>query len=136
MLLPERFASVILVQTLAERWWDTTHTFDIVDREMTIIPHDFHRKTGLWFNGASINLEGESSTRLGLEFFGRRYAIEMIRYTEIEANFMRHPQVAVEECVKMAKVFFFFFFVPTRGILLYQWGTDGVLMVAGSFLGL
>lgn len=135
MLLPERFASVILVQTLAERWWDTTHTFDIVDREMTIIPHDFHRKTGLWFDGASINLEGESSTRLGLEFFGRRYAIEMIRYTEIEANFMRRPQVAVEECVKMAKVFFFFF-VPTRGILLYQWGTDGVLMVAGSFLGL
>lgn len=32
----------------------------------------------------------------------------MIRYTEIEANFMRRPQVAVEECVKMAKVFFFF----------------------------
>ena len=28
-LLPERLASTILVQSLAERWWDTTYTFHI-----------------------------------------------------------------------------------------------------------
>ena len=60
-LVPERSASAILVQTLAERWWDTTHTFHIVDREMTVTPHGFHRMTGLRFDGALINLEGESS---------------------------------------------------------------------------
>ena len=37
-LLMERSASAILVQTLAERWWDTTHTFHIADREITITP--------------------------------------------------------------------------------------------------
>ena len=60
-LLPKRSASAILVQTLAERWWDTTHTFHIVDREMTVTPHGFHRMIGLRFDGALINLEGESS---------------------------------------------------------------------------
>ena len=58
-LLPERFASAILVQNLVERWWDTTHTFHIVDREMTVTPHDFYRMTGLRCDRAFINLEGE-----------------------------------------------------------------------------
>ena len=51
-LMPERSASAVLMQTLAERWWDTTHTFHIADKEMTITPHDFHRMTGLWFDGS------------------------------------------------------------------------------------
>ena len=46
-LMPERSASVVLVQTLANRWWDTTHTFHIADQEMTITPHDFYRMTVL-----------------------------------------------------------------------------------------
>ena len=36
-LLPERPASATLVQCLIERWWDTTHTFHIVGREMTVM---------------------------------------------------------------------------------------------------
>ena len=50
--MPERSASAVLMQTLAERWWDTTHTFHIADKEMIITPHDFHRMTGLWFDGS------------------------------------------------------------------------------------
>ena len=46
-LLPESHASAILVQSLAERWWDTTHTFHITDREMTVTLYDFHQMTGL-----------------------------------------------------------------------------------------
>ena len=49
-LLLERPYSAVLVQTLAERWWDTAHTFHIVDWEMTITSYDFHHMTGLWFN--------------------------------------------------------------------------------------
>ena len=41
-LLPENSASAILVQTLVERWWDTTHTFHITEKEMIVTPHDFH----------------------------------------------------------------------------------------------
>ena len=104
-LLLERFASVVLVQTLAKRWCNITHTFHIADREMTITPHYFHYMTGLRFDGVSISLEGDSSTQLGLELFGRRYATETIRYIDLEADFMCRPQVTAEEYAKMAKVF-------------------------------
>lgn len=40
-LLPERSTSTILVQSLVNRWWDTTHTFHIANREMTVTPHDW-----------------------------------------------------------------------------------------------
>ena len=56
------FANAILVQTLAKRWWDTTHTIHIADREITVTPYDFHHMTSLRCNGALINLEGESGT--------------------------------------------------------------------------
>ena len=54
-LLLERSASAILMQTLAKRRWDTTHTFHIANREMTMTPHDFHRMTSLRCIGALIN---------------------------------------------------------------------------------
>uniref|UniRef100_A0A2N9HR87 Aminotransferase-like plant mobile domain-containing protein n=1 Tax=Fagus sylvatica TaxID=28930 RepID=A0A2N9HR87_FAGSY len=37
---PINSAKKSLLCVLAERWWDTTHTFHIVDVEMTIIPYD------------------------------------------------------------------------------------------------
>ena len=83
-LLSESFTSAILVQTLAERWWDTTHTFHIVDRGMTMTPHDFHYMTGLRCDGALINLEGELGTQFGIDLLGRRYTTETICYFDIE----------------------------------------------------
>ena len=127
-LLPERSANVTLVHTLAERWWDTTHTFHIGDREMTIAPHDFHM-TDLRIDGAWINLEGEQGTRLGLELLRRRYATETIRYTDLEENFMHHPQGTAKECVRMAKVFLLYLL----GILICQWVIYCVLEVGGLF---
>ena len=56
-LLPEGSASGILVQTLAERWWDIAYTFHIAEREMTMTSHDFHRMMGLRFDGPLIDLE-------------------------------------------------------------------------------
>ena len=46
-LMLERSTSASLAQTLAKRWWNTTHTFHIANREMTITPYDFHRMIGL-----------------------------------------------------------------------------------------
>ena len=57
-LLLETFASAILVQCLAERWWDTTYTFHIADWKMKVITHDFHRMIGLRCDGMLINLRG------------------------------------------------------------------------------
>lgn len=36
LLLPKISASGVLVQALAERWWDTTHTFHIAKWEITM----------------------------------------------------------------------------------------------------
>ena len=69
-LLPERSMSAILVQSPIERWWDTTYTFHIVEREMTVTPRDFHHITGLRCDGATINLEGESATQLAINCSG------------------------------------------------------------------
>lgn len=44
---------------LAEKWWDTTYTFHIAEREMTVTPHDFYRMIDLRFDGPQIDLKGE-----------------------------------------------------------------------------
>ena len=90
-LLFERFVSAVLAQTLVERWWDTTHTFHIANRKMTITPHDLHCMIGLRFDGVLISLEDKSSTQLGVKLLKRRYATETIHYINLEADFMRHP---------------------------------------------
>jgi len=89
--MTEMFANAILAQTLAERSWDTTHTFHIANREMTITPHDFYYMTTLWFDGVPISLKDESGTQLGAELLGRRYTIETIHYIDLEVDFMHLP---------------------------------------------
>ena len=66
-LLLESHASAIQVQSLVERGWNTTHNFHIADQEMTVTPHNFHRMIGFRYDGAIINLEGDSSVQLGIE---------------------------------------------------------------------
>ena len=90
-LLPERSTSTILVQSLTERWWDTTHTFHIANREMTVTPHDFHRMISLRCDGAIINLEGESGTQLVIDLLGRRCSTNMICYFDIKVDYRLLP---------------------------------------------
>ena len=52
-LLLENMASGVLGHALAERWWDTTHTFYIAEWEMTMTAHDFHQMIGLRSHGQS-----------------------------------------------------------------------------------
>ena len=104
-LLSERFASAILLQSLAKRLWDTIHTFHIAAREMIVTPHDFHHMIGLRCNGAFINLEGESGTQLGIDLLRRRYTTEMICYFNIEMDYKPLPQVTADNSAQMAKTF-------------------------------
>ena len=76
---------------MVEKGWDTTHTFHITSLEMAITPYDFHRMTGLRFDGVPISLEDESGVRLGANLLGRRYATETFGYTDLEADFMHCP---------------------------------------------
>jgi len=79
-LLLESSTSGILVQVLVDRWWDTTHTFHIARRELTVTPHDFHQITDLRADGSIINLEVKSSIQLGINLLGHRYSSEHICY--------------------------------------------------------
>ena len=89
--------------SLAERWWDTTHTFNIADREMTMTPHDFHRMIGLRCDRALINLKGKSGTRLGIDLLGRRQTTNVIRYFNIEMDYKLLSQVTADDYTQMAK---------------------------------
>ena len=85
-LLLEQSASAILVQTLAEKWWDTTHTFYIADRDMIVTSNNFHHMTDLRCDRALINLERESSIQLGIELLRRRNTTETVYYFDIKAD--------------------------------------------------
>ena len=87
-LLLEKFASATLVQCPIERWWDTTHTFHIAKREMTVIPYDFHHMTSLRFEGDIISLDGASGIQLCLNMLGRKYSTKTIRYFDLVSNYM------------------------------------------------
>lgn len=90
-LLLKRFASTILVQYLAERWWDSTYTFHIADKEMTVSSRDFHHLTSLRYDGVVIILEGDLGTQLVINLLGRRYSTYMICYFDIESDYWPLP---------------------------------------------
>ena len=85
-LLPDGAANDILVQALTERWWDTTHTFHIVGKEL-IVTYDFHRMTSLRSDGPIINLESESGIQLGTYLLGHTYTTERICYFDLEKDY-------------------------------------------------
>ena len=78
-ILLEKSANATLVQCFIERWWDTTHTFHIAKREMTVIPYDFHHMT---------SLDGASGIQLCLNMLGRKYSTKTIRYFDLVSNYM------------------------------------------------
>ena len=104
-LLPKKTASATLVQCLIERWWDTTYTFYIAEREMTVTPYDFYCMIGLSFEGAIISLDGTSGVQLSIDMLGRKYSTETIRYFDLVSDYMFLTQRTIEECVCMAKAF-------------------------------
>ena len=77
-LLLESPANAILMQTLAKRWWDTTHTFYITKREMIVTPYNFHQITGLRYDEALIDLDGELGIQLSIELPGQRHMIKTV----------------------------------------------------------
>ena len=86
-LLLESSTNDVLVQALAERWWDTTYTFHIAKYEITMTPHDFHQMISLRSHRPIINLEGESGIQVGIDLLGLAYFSEHVRYYDLEVDF-------------------------------------------------
>ncbi len=55
---PTETVRKVLLCTLVERWWDTTHTFHIAGVKMTITPYDIYRLTGLRVDGITPTFPG------------------------------------------------------------------------------
>ena len=87
-ILLEKSANATLVQCFIERWWDTTHTFHIVEREMTVTSYNFYYMIGLSFEGAIISLDGVSSIQLGFDRLERKYSTKTIRYFDLVSDYM------------------------------------------------
>ena len=87
-ILLEKSANATLVQCFIERWWDTTHTFHIVEREMTVTSYDFYYMIGLSFEGVIISLDGVSSIQLGFDRLERKYSTKTIRYFDLVYDYM------------------------------------------------
>ena len=102
-LLLKGSASGILVQTLSERWWDTTHKFHIAEKEMTVTSHDFHWMMGFRFDGPFINLEDELAIQLGVDLLRRKYLSESIHYFDLEVDYRPCSQVMPDNCARIAK---------------------------------
>ncbi|KAH7844242.1 hypothetical protein Vadar_025942 [Vaccinium darrowii] len=53
-ILPSFRANIYILYACAERWWDTTNTFQFPFGEMTMTPKDFAMITGLGFGGRTL----------------------------------------------------------------------------------
>ena len=87
-ILLEKSANATLVQCFIERWWDTTHTFHIVEREMTVTSYNLYYMIGLSFEGAIISLDGVSSIQLGFDRLERKYSTKTIRYFDLVFDYI------------------------------------------------
>ena len=87
-ILLEKSANATLVQRFIERWWDTTHTFHIVEREMTVTSYDFYYMIGLSFERVIISLDDVSSIQLGFDRLERKYSTKTIRYFDLVSDYM------------------------------------------------
>ena len=91
------------MQCLIERWWDTTQTFHIAEREMTVTAYNFYHMIGLSIEGAIINFDGVLGIQLGLDMLGRKYSIESIYYFDLVSDYMLLPQRTVDKRIHMAR---------------------------------
>jgi len=93
-----------LLTALAERWWDTTHTFHLDEvGELTMTPKDFSAITGLPVCGKRLkyDMEAHKNTKEVVRLFGNPIASiinSKIKYRDIVDKYeLWKPQTPVQE---------------------------------------
>jgi hypothetical protein len=93
-----------VVLYLSQRWWDTTHTFHIVGREMTMTPLDKYQLTGLNVSGHTIRFP-EDGGPLDEIYLGYSSGSSTISVPSLFADFDSRPQDTLDEQLLMGRAF-------------------------------
>ncbi len=103
---PTETAKKSLLCVLAERWWDTIHTFHIDGVEMTITPYDVYRLIGLRVDGIVPTFSSfPTGVRSDREYLGISLGATFADLPTIMRAFAEAPQTTIEEATQMARAF-------------------------------
>ena len=100
-----------LLMALAERWWDTTHTFHLDEvGELTMTPKDFSAITGLPVSGKSLqyDMEAHTKTEEVVRLFGdpiRSILNAKMKYRDIVNLYKRWKPQTPEQEDQLTRVF-------------------------------
>uniref|UniRef100_A0A2N9EQ52 Aminotransferase-like plant mobile domain-containing protein n=1 Tax=Fagus sylvatica TaxID=28930 RepID=A0A2N9EQ52_FAGSY len=103
---PTETSKKIFLYALAERWWDTTHTFHIASVEVTITLYDKYRLTGLRVDGITLTFSAFlACLRPDREYLGMDLGATSTNLPNLLEVFSATPQDTVEKATQMARAF-------------------------------
>ena len=103
---PTETAKKNFLCALAERWWDTTHTFQIVGAEMTITPYNMYRLTGFRIDGVIATLSAFlARVHPDWEYLGVSLGATSADLLSLMRAFTEASQTTIEEATQMARAF-------------------------------
>jgi hypothetical protein len=103
---PTETAKKSLLCVLAERWWDTIHTFHIDGVEMTITPYDVYRLIGLRVDRIVPTFSSfPAGVRFDREYLGISLGATFADLPTLMRAFAEAPQTTIEEGTRMARAF-------------------------------
>ncbi|KAK9902442.1 hypothetical protein M0R45_001681 [Rubus argutus] len=146
-----------LLLALAERWWDTTHTFyfDAIG-ELTMTPTDFNAITGLPVKGRSIKYGMQAFNKKSdiIKWFGKPFWVMLkgnkkVKYNELRRKYSTWKVKTKEQIDQLTRVSilaligsvlccdksdtFYLFYMPSLEVVddigKYNWGGAGLACV-------
>uniref|UniRef100_A0A2N9EBK2 Aminotransferase-like plant mobile domain-containing protein n=1 Tax=Fagus sylvatica TaxID=28930 RepID=A0A2N9EBK2_FAGSY len=110
-----------LLCALVERWWDTIHTFHISSVEMTIMPYDVYRLSGLRIDGIiPIFSAFPACLRPNREYLSVDLGVTSANLPNLLSAFSEAPQTIVEEATRMAWAFLLYLIGTTLNYNISQ----------------
>ena len=95
---PTDSAKKSLLCALAERWWDTIHTFHIAGVEMIATPYDVYHLTGLRVDGIVPTFSAfPVGVRPNWEYLGVSLGATFADLSTLICAFTEAPQTTIEE---------------------------------------
>ena len=105
-VIPTEIVRKVLLCTLVERWWDTTHTLHIAGVKMMITPYDIYRLIGLRVDGITPTFSAfPGCLRPDREYLGMDLGATSANLPNLLSLFSTAPQNIVEKATWMVRAF-------------------------------